>query len=129
MNVERYRQPLAILLSAVILAVLIFISVKLASDLMYGFADVEQGASLYERHCIACHGTKGYGDGVAATALTVKPDNIYEELNNPLQLKAELVDFVLNGDNDQASVMPKFNGLLTESEVNDILGYIKTVNE
>ena len=32
-------------------------------------ADVTRGRAVYERHCLACHGVGGWGDGPAAAPL------------------------------------------------------------
>ena len=36
---------------------------------------LERGKSVYETHCIACHGERGEGDGVVAPTLKPKPRN------------------------------------------------------
>ena len=38
-----------------------------------GAQDVEEGRALYDRHCAACHGADGEGDGPLAPALIVQP--------------------------------------------------------
>jgi mono/diheme cytochrome c family protein len=37
---------------------------------------LDKGRSSYARHCVACHGPKGEGDGAAAKALNPKPRNL-----------------------------------------------------
>jgi len=36
----------------------------------------EMGSSLYIRHCAACHGVSGEGDGPAAEAMRVPPSDL-----------------------------------------------------
>lgn len=96
--------------------------------------DTAKGKVLYESNCIACHGNKGLGDGVASKALPLQPDSIYDELVNPFGFKTELALSVLEGDNGQAEdgippVMPRFDTILTEEDVYHIFAYIKEVNE
>ena len=91
--------------------------------------DVANGERLYTTHCLTCHGTKGTGDGVTATAMMVKPDNMYDELVNPFGLKAELINSVLEGDNGQGGIMPAFKPVLTATDINHIFGYITHINE
>ena len=66
---------------------------------------------------------------MASLSMTVKPDNIYQELKNPFGFKTELIDSVLNGDNGQGGTMPAFKDILNEKEINDIFGYIININE
>jgi mono/diheme cytochrome c family protein len=53
---------------------------------------LEKGKASYARNCVACHGPKGEGDGVAAKALKPKPRNLVTE---PLQGGAAAVFEVL----------------------------------
>lgn len=55
----------------------------------------ERGKELYDRHCLACHGPLGKGDGPAAAALVVKPP----DLSNGFGARSDdqLVEIVLRG--------------------------------
>ena len=77
---------------------------------------------------MACHEEKGLGDVVAAQTMVIKPDNIYQELTNPLSFKAELIQSVLEGDNGQNGNMPALKEILTETDINDIFGYVASLN-
>ncbi|MGR5193181.1 c-type cytochrome [Vibrio rotiferianus] len=101
---------------------------KWFTDNQYGEVDLAVGKQRFESYCISCHGDKGLGDGLAANALNIKPDNIYAELLNPLGTKVELIDSVLEGDNGQGGAMPPFKSVLSEKEINDIFEYIRSVN-
>lgn len=37
---------------------------------------LEQGRTIYERHCAECHGPEGRGDGRLATSLSPRPGNL-----------------------------------------------------
>ena len=91
--------------------------------------DLANGKQAYVENCMTCHGAKGHGDGPASSAMQIKPDNIYQELTNPFGLKAELIDSVLTGDNGQDGTMPAFNAVLDAREINDIFGYIVSINQ
>jgi len=95
----------------------------------YGAYDLVNGQEKYQMHCVACHGQRGFGDGAIAAQLQVSPDNIYSEISNPLGLKAELIASVLEGDNGEGGKMPAFKGVLTAKDVNDVLEYIRNVND
>ena len=106
-----------------------FFTFKNVNDLSYGQPNIANGKNAYIANCMVCHGEKGLGDGVASQSMTVKPGNIYQELTNPFGLKAELIASVLSEDNGLDGTMPAFNGVLTEKEVNNIFGYILSINE
>ena len=91
--------------------------------------DLVRGKQAYFETCMACHGVKGDGDGPASVSMKIKPDNIYQELTNPFGLKAELIDSVLSGDNGQDGTMPAFSAVLDAREINDIFGYIVSINQ
>lgn len=105
-----------------------FLAAKYISDSSYGTADLVNGEETYAANCLACHGEKGLGDGPVSHTMTVKPDNIYLELTNPWGFKAELIASVLEGDNGQDGSMPAFKQVLSESDINDIFGYIVDIN-
>ena len=47
-----------------------------AGELRYDSMLAELGAPLFERHCSACHGREGRGDGPAAKALRERPADL-----------------------------------------------------
>lgn len=104
------------------------IGVRYWDAVRYSNYDLTNGQEKYLVHCIACHGERGFGDGGLAAQLQVSPDNIYSEVSNPLGLKAELIASVLDGDNGEGGQMPAFKGVLTEQDVNDVLEYIRDMN-
>lgn len=119
--------PLCLLVGTAIVAGGFF-GVKTYTDSRYSDVDLVNGQTQFTNNCLVCHGDRGHGDGVLAISLNVKPNNIAEELNNPLSMKFELIDFVLEGDNEQSGTMPAFKGMLSEQDVNDILEYVKSIN-
>ena len=40
-------------------------------------ADITRGKAVYQRHCQACHGVGGWGEGPGAQALKVAPANVH----------------------------------------------------
>jgi mono/diheme cytochrome c family protein len=69
------RPPAALLLAAFVLGA----PAALAAPPERTPALVERGRTSYARNCVACHGPKGEGDGVAAKALKPKPRNLVTE--------------------------------------------------
>ena len=46
---------------------------------------VKRGEVLYQQYCSTCHGADGKGDGISATNLPIKPQNLTEgAVVNPL---------------------------------------------
>ncbi|MGL6315543.1 c-type cytochrome [Vibrio sp. WXL103] len=103
--------------------------VKYYPEIRYGAPDLANGQTQYVDNCAACHGNRGLGDGLVSASLSVSPDSIYDELNNPWGLKLELMGSVLDGDNGQGGMMPAFRGVLSEQDIHDIFGYIESVND
>lgn len=115
--------------TAALLVVSTFIGVKAYDHYAFGSAHLANGKEQYTTHCIGCHGVMGHGDGIAAKHLEVPADNISEELANPFGFKLELIESVHNGDNGQKGQMPAFKGILSKSDINDALEYVRSVNE
>ena len=85
-------------------------------------ADVTRGRSVYERHCLACHGTGGRGDGPDAVALLVSPTN-FHQFTSVLKSDEELLRTIEYGV--VFSPMHSWLGILTETERQDALAYIR----
>ena len=39
---------------------------------------VQRGQVIYQQYCSTCHGPQGKGDGISATGLPIKPQNLTE---------------------------------------------------
>lgn len=84
--------------------------------------DVTRGKAVYERHCFACHGRGGWGDGPDAAALTVPPAN-FHRFKSFLKSDEELLRTIEHGI--VFSPMHSWQGQLTETERQDVLAYIR----
>ncbi len=86
------------------------------------------GKAVYDRHCAECHGTGGQADGPGAAALPIKPPPFTDgRLMNGLP-----DDFLFTvvskgaGAVGLAPQMPSFQPPLTDREIRDVIGYIRT---
>jgi mono/diheme cytochrome c family protein len=85
-------------------------------------ADVPRGKAVYERHCQSCHGVSGDGDGPDAAALRVPPAN-FQRFRSFLKSDEELLRTIEHGV--VFSPMHSWRGQLTDSEMQDVVAYIR----
>ncbi|NOI67094.1 cytochrome c [Vibrio sp. 99-8-1] len=89
--------------------------------------DTANGEQKYQQFCLACHGTKGQGDGVAAASLAKRPANLPNKINNPFKSTDQLAGKVLAGKVEKG--MPAFNSVLTKQDAIDIFAYIESIQK
>jgi mono/diheme cytochrome c family protein len=85
-------------------------------------ADITRGKAVYERHCQACHGVGGWGDGPDAKALKVAPANFHRFMSF-LKSDEELLRTIEYGV--VFSPMHAWRGQLTDGEMQDVVAYIR----
>jgi len=73
-----------------------------------------EGAHVFDERCSPCHGDRGYGDGVLADALPIRPRNYHADLFKWGTSPSEIVHTISAGRSD---VMPAFEGALSEREM------------
>lgn len=76
--------------------------------------DVFKGKELYARHCMGCHGSNGEGmmPGLPNFA---RGEQLFKS-------DRELADAVRDGN----GVMPSFSGILDDSEIDDVVSFLRT---
>lgn len=79
-------------------------------------AVAEDAATLYKSKCQVCHGPDGKGSA-AGQKMGAKP------FNETKASDKELVEITKNGKGK----MPKFDGKLTDDQINELVKYIKTL--
>lgn len=89
-------------------------------------AVLEQGKSLYEKHCQKCHGATGEGDGPDAD-----PDEMPEDLSDPSRAarNPEGVVFYKVWNGRKRPKMPAFKTEMTKDEVWTVVSYVKTLRK
>jgi mono/diheme cytochrome c family protein len=88
--------------------------------------DLARGKAVYARHCLTCHGSGGWGDGPAATALTVAPAN-FHRFRSFLKSDEELLRTIEHGV--VFSPMHAWRGQLTDGEMQDVVAYIRVLSQ
>ena len=88
--------------------------------------DVSRGKTVYERHCLKCHGSQGYGDGPNAVLLTIPPANFHRP-GSYLKSDETLLRMIEHGG--VYSSMHAWRGRLTDGEMQDVLAYIRFLSQ
>lgn len=88
-----------------------------------------EGAPLYGRHCVACHGSAGGGDGWNAPNLPVPPAVHADSARMSARVDDALFDGISAGAwvLDGSPRMPAFGDLLKPGEIRTLVGYIRTL--
>lgn len=119
------------------MAVLAVAAPAQAESLLDG-RDTALGAALYAEHCAACHGAalEGQPDWQTQDAYGVFPAPPHDETGHTWHHgDQELIDYTLLGGQalidgwgltGVTSGMPGFESILTETEVRDVLGFIRS---
>jgi len=113
---------------SMILGLLLSVSLAIPTSLMAQDypADVRRGKAVYERHCLACHGTGGWGDGPAAASLKIAPAN-FHRFSSFLKSDEELLRTIEHGV--VFSPMHSWRGQLTDGEMEDVVEYIRLLSQ
>lgn len=91
--------------------------------------DVREGGALYAKHCAACHGETGRGDGASAAGLATKPANLTDgRLMNGLP-DDFLVNVILRGGPAEglAPTMPPFAAYLGDEATRRVVAYLRSI--
>lgn len=88
--------------------------------------DPEVGLKLYRKYCQICHGTDGDGDGIMTKLMGMSPmdhtnPNVTERLDNE-----ELARSILDG---KGRYMPAWRGILSQSDVEALVSYIRLLSQ
>ena len=89
----------------------------------------EEGKRIYVTYCVACHGEKGTGDGMAAQSFPVRPaDHTNGAVMNQLSDKF-LLDVISKGGSavGKSSFMPAWGSSFNEKQIRDIVAYLRTI--
>jgi mono/diheme cytochrome c family protein len=87
------------------------------------------GAALYARHCAACHGSEGRGDGWNVPNLGVTPTVHADAAAMSSRPDDTLYDGIAAGGFvlDRSPLMPAFAGLLSREQIRALVAHIRTL--
>jgi len=86
--------------------------------------ELEQGRTIYERHCADCHGMEGRGDGALATSLSPRPGNLVSAQTSA-KSDQDLLNIIAKGR--PRTAMQGWNDRLSEKEQLAALAYIRSL--
>jgi len=94
-------------------------------------ADSEAGQAKFQQLCASCHGDEGQGDGPAATGLKPPPRDFSDE-EWQASVDDEHLRTVIEKGGMAAGlspVMTPFGHALSDAELDNIIAYIRTLDE
>ena len=119
-------------------ACLVLVPAMAQAEHILGDADIGSGEALYGQHCAACHGAKleGQPDWQSPGPDGVLPAPPHDESGHTWHHDSQLLfDYTkfggqaalaARGVEDFPSGMPGFGDTLTDAEIRDILGFIRS---
>ena len=88
--------------------------------------DAQGGRTIYEKHCLPCHGPEGRGDGQFGK-ITSPPAADFTSAASKKKTEAELLSTIENGRPPTA--MEAWKGQLSDRQIQDVLAYVKSLRE
>jgi mono/diheme cytochrome c family protein len=92
----------------------------------------QQGKTVYEAHCVECHGDSGHGDGPAAAFLNPRPRDFTTGKYKIRSTDAgtaptddDLIRSVRQGV--YGTSMPPWDRVLSDTDIRDVVAYLKTL--
>lgn len=90
-------------------------------------ASEEKGKELFQRHCMACHGTAADGQGAAASALTPAPRNFLDPKAKWTRGRQPLHIYGTLTEGNPGTAMPGFSASLSVEDRWAIVHYLGTL--
>ena len=88
--------------------------------------DARKGNAVYEKNCVLCHGPQGRGDGPVGKTIN-PPAADFTSAASKKKTDAELLATIETGRPPTAMV--GWKGQLSESEIQDVLAYVKSLRQ
>jgi mono/diheme cytochrome c family protein len=88
---------------------------------------ITNGAALYKRQCVMCHGATGVGDGPAAKSLKGKLPSLADKATMSKLTDAQIHEAITLGKKTEIGNMPALGKRLKPEEITDIVNYVRTL--
>lgn len=88
---------------------------------------ITNGAALYKRQCVMCHGATGAGDGPAAKTLKGKLPSLADKATMSKLSHAQIHEAITAGKKTEIGSMPALGKRLKPEEITDIVNYVRTL--
>lgn len=92
-----------------------------------GPESLENGAALFKRHCVMCHGAGGLGDGPAAKTLKGKLPSLADKAVMSKLTDAQIHETITNGQKTEIGNMPALGKRLKPEEITDVVNFVRTL--
>jgi mono/diheme cytochrome c family protein len=86
-------------------------------------SNLKNGQSLYQQHCLRCHGATLDGKGPDAASLSVRPTDFHKYLS---RVKGELELEITIRQGRKLTAMHQWDTILTDQQVYDLVAYIRS---
>jgi cbb3-type cytochrome c oxidase subunit III len=90
---------------------------------------VANGAALFKRHCVMCHGATGVGDGPAAKTLKGKLPSLADKTVMSKLTDAQIHETITTGKKTEVGNMPALGKRLKPEEITDIVNFVRTLGK
>jgi high-affinity iron transporter len=88
---------------------------------------ITNGAALYKRQCVMCHGATGLGDGPAAKNLKGKLPSLADKTVMSKLTDAQIHETITAGKKTEIGNMPALGKRLKPEEITDIVNFVRTL--
>ncbi|MBK7353817.1 MAG: CopD family protein [Nitrosomonas sp.] len=83
---------------------------------------ISNGAALYAKNCVSCHGPQGKGNGILAKAFNPPPADLLTEPHTARHTAGDFFHWLTYGIKNRG--MPGFSGSLSEEDRWDVVNYM-----
>ena len=90
-------------------------------------ASLDNGAALFKRQCVMCHGAAGLGDGPAAKNLKGKLPSLADKAFMSKLTDAQVHQAISEGKKTDVGNMPALGKRLMPEEITDIVNFVRTL--